>query len=155
MPLIYLGAKLIIYTLWCYVGMRLFRSPRLLSVSYVSPFDLSATDDVVSVSRGVALKQAVLFGFFRLGMGLLFGAIAIVIGSALVGAVASTFDKRLLLYVLFLMPARSVEWWVTARLIGTTSPSAPVLLWAFGGTLLSCLMDIPTSFAVTDVFGFC
>ena len=156
MPLIYLGAKLIIYSVWCYVGMRLFHSPALLSTSYLSPLDSRAIADVENASTITTAKHALFFGFLRLLMGLVGGVVTSLIGGSLVAGAGSRFDKRVLFYVLFLIPARSLEWRVTARIVGKTSPSAPVLLWVLGGVLLSCLADVPTDFAVTDIFwGFC
>jgi len=152
MFVIYLSGKLIIYSIWCYAGMRAFRSPRLLTVPYVSPL-ASIVTDTESSSLTATVRQALGLGLFRLAIGLVFGVVAILLGGFFVERAANPFDRKLLAYVLFLIPVRAVEWWITSKVIGKSSPSAPVLLWVVGGVLLSCLADVPTGFAVVDVFG--
>ena len=75
----YLAGKLIIYSIWCYVGMRLFRSPRLFAVAYVSPVNSSVTDSPEHSSVTASAKQALGLGFFRLAIGIVFGAITILV----------------------------------------------------------------------------
>ena len=154
MLLIYLVGKLLLYGTWCYVGMRLFQSPRLLAGASLSLLDANPTDHIERVSPTASAIKALGLGLFRLAIGLVFGTIAIFVAWAFM-AEGDAFDRGVLAYVCFLVPVRALEWWMTARMIGRTSASAS-FLWVFGGVVLSCLADIPTSFAVVDsLSGLC
>jgi hypothetical protein len=156
MLIVFLVGKLIIYSAWCYVGLRLFRSHRIFSAPKVSLLDASIADNAAHAAVTASTKQALGLGFFRLVIGIVFGVIAIFVGGAFIGGATNTFDSGVLVYTLFLVPVRALEWWITARIIGKTSDSARVLLWVFGGIVLSCLADIPTSFAAVSLFsGLC
>jgi hypothetical protein len=151
-----LVSKLILYSIWCYFGMRLFRSPRLLSATYLSPVNSNVSDGTEQSAATALAKQALGLGFFRLAIGLVVGALAILVAGFIMQGASDGFDRGVLVYALFLVPARALEWWITSKVIGTTSTSARVLLWVFGGVVLSCLADIPMSFAVVGSFiGFC
>ena len=94
-------------------------------------------------------------GFFRLALGFVFGAVAVLAAWTFM-ATGDDFDRGVLAYLVFLVPVRALEWWITARMIGRTSASANVPLWVLGGVVLSCMADIPTYFAVVDLFsGLC
>ena len=149
---LYLGCKLIIYSLWCYAGMRLFQSPRLLVAANGSLLNADTTHQTGHASGTAAAMQALGLGFFRLAIGMVFGVIAILAGWIFVSA-ASNYDRGVMAYVLLLIPVRALEWWITAGIIGKTSASAPGFWWVFGGVVLSCIADIPTGFAVMDSFG--
>ena len=153
---VYLGCKLIIYSLWCYFGMRLFRSPRLFAIANASLLAADITDHTERSSGTASVKQALGLGFLRLAMGFVLGAIAILAADSFMSAGTDRFDWTILVYALFLIPMRVLEWWITARIIGRTTASTQVFWWVFGGVVLSCLADIPIGFAVVDSFsGFC
>ena len=152
---LYLGCKLIVYSLWCFLGMHLFQSPRLFAVASLSLIDAGTANQTERSSGAAAATTALQLGFFRLAIGMVFGTVAIVAAWILVSA-GSAYDSGVLAYVLFLIPTRALEWWITARIIGKTSAGAHLFLWIFGGVVLSCLADIPTGFAVMDSFaGWC
>ena len=154
--LLYLAAKLIAYSAWCYLGMRLFRSPRLFHQAYTSTPNVADTNGSASPSIVASVRQALGLGFFRLVIGAVFGFVAVLIGGALFHSFADPFDEKVLTYFVFLIPVRSLEWWITSKIVGKTAPSPPVIFWVFGGVVLSCLADIPASFGVVDMFsGLC
>ena len=155
MLVIYLVGKLLIYSSWCYVGMRLFQSPRLLSVANLSLLDANPADHIERAPLSASATKSLGLGFFRLALGFVFGAVAVLAAWTFM-ATGDDFDRGVLAYLVFLVPVRALEWWITARMIGRTSASANVPLWVLGGVVLSCMADIPTYFAVVDLFsGLC
>jgi hypothetical protein len=155
MLIVILIGKLIIYSIWCYIGMRLFQSPRLLAAANVSILDADIAGHTASYSGIGSAAKALRLGFFRLALGSVFGTVAIFAAWIFLSS-GDAYDRGVLAYALFLVPVRALEWWLTAGMIGKTSASSHVLLWVFGGVVLSCLADIPINFAVVDSFsGFC
>ena len=153
---LYLVSKLILYSLWCYFGMRVFRSPRLLPIANGSLLAADITHHAGRSYGTSSARQALGLGFFRLAIGFVLGAIAILAAGVLMSAAADPFDWSILAYALFLVPVRALEWWITGRVIGRTTGWAHLFLWVFGGVVLSCLADIPITFAVVDSFsGLC
>ena len=128
-PIYYFVAKFVAYCVWCYVGVRLFRSGERL-----------------------AIPRALGYGTLRLAMGIFFGILIYFLSSALVTALAPGLPENVIAYLAVYVPVRWIEWTIMAVLIlpGPVYFSAWIAgsgrkdrLWRLGGIVISCLADIP------------
>ena len=126
---LYLVAKFLAYSAWCYLGLRWIRrdqNPLLL--------------------RGFA------FGFLRLFMGFFFGVLIFLFSSSLMSRLGSGFTQNVVTYLMIYVPVRWIEWTLMAifmfrgpstllnRGIGASLNDR---LWRAGGIAISCLADVP------------
>ena len=127
--LLYFGGKFLAYSAWCYFGLRTFRPQN---------------------SR--TLGPAIVFGAIRLSLGLFFGILIYLLGSALIASLASGLPENVIAYLAVYVPVRWIEWTIMAILIlpGPISASQWIAgtgrsdrLWRLGGIAISCLADIP------------
>jgi hypothetical protein len=128
-PLYYFVAKFVAYCVWCYVGLRLFRSGERLMI-----------------------PRAFGYGTLRLAMGLFFGILIYLLSSALITSLAPSLPGNAIAYLAVYVPVRWVEWTIMAVLIlpGSIYFSEWIVgtgrkdrLWRLGGIAISCLADIP------------
>lgn len=113
----YAGVKLLAYTFWAYLGVRLFAE---------------RTQHRISLS--------VLYGFARLLMGFLLGILIFVFALEL----NNSINNPWLTYVAIYVPARIVEWGIMFLIISRCySKPKQAVLWIIGGIAISCLADIP------------
>jgi uncharacterized BrkB/YihY/UPF0761 family membrane protein len=127
--LLYPTVKLLAYGFWCYLGLRTFRS-----------------------SMNDVYRRSLLYGFFRLFMGLFFGVAIWMISSVVLSHIGYGLPQNVLTYLLVYVPVRWIEWSIMAVLI--VPDSFPLLRWIsgtspgdrnwrLGGIVISCLADIP------------
>jgi len=127
--LLYPALKLLAYSLWCYLGLRNFRS-----------------------SMNGVYSRSLLYGFLRLLMGLFFAVVIWLISSIVLSHIGYGLPQNILTYVLVYVPVRWIEWSIMAALI--VPDSFPLLRWIsatsprdrnwrLGGIVISCLADIP------------
>jgi len=127
--LLYPAIKLLAYSFWCYLGLRIFR----LSINGV-------------------YSRSLLYGFFRLLMGLFFGVAIWMISTVVLSHIGYGLPQNILTYLLVYVPVRWIEWSIMAVLI--VPDSFPLLRWIsgtspgdrnwrLGGIVISCLADIP------------
>ena len=119
MILLYAGVKLLAYSLWCGLGLR------LAGAAPASPW------------------MAARLGGIRWLLGLGFGVALFV----LIGSINAADAARI--YFLFYTPVRAVEWGIMAILIrrqiqneSRSSATAALVLWCIGGMVLSFLTDL-------------
>jgi hypothetical protein len=119
MLFIYGLVKLVGYSVWCYLGLRLF------------------------ISSDALLKRAITLGIIRWIIGLIFGIVVFL----LVGSIPS--DEAAKIYFAIYTPLRLIEWGIMAVLImrrrnfQQAAPSlTSLLLWIAGGTLVSFVTDL-------------
>jgi low temperature requirement protein LtrA len=113
---VYALCKFAAYAAWCYVGIWWFAS-----------------------DRKPILKNALLFGFGRLILGILLGIGIFLAALSMNNATRNAFLTYLVIYV----PVRIGEWLLWYFLIRTESGRGRHLAWIVGGVLVSCLADIP------------
>ncbi len=125
----YFLVKLVAYTLWSYLGLRIFRP-----------------------QASFMIARAVGYGTLRLIMGLFFGVAIFFLASFWAHFLGTGLPQNIFTYLGAYVPVRWVEWTIMAALlspgllqqrhwfIGTGSRDG---LWRFGGILISCLADIP------------
>jgi hypothetical protein len=126
---LYLVAKFLAYSAWCYLGLRWIRrdhNPLLLT--------------------GVA------FGFLRLFMGFFFAVLIFLFSSSLMSALGSGLAQNVAAYLAIYVPVRWIEW-TLMTIFMFRSPSTLLgrgfgtslndRLWRMGGIAISCLADIP------------
>lgn len=123
--LLYLGCKFVAYCAWCGLGARLHGH------------------------RDGLVWRGLVFGTVRLGMGAVFGLIAIV---ALLNLLNVVVRNTVQLYLLVYVPVRWIEWSIMVPLLDKQGPSLRGLVvgrapasatWRLGGIAISCLADIP------------
>jgi hypothetical protein len=128
-PIYYFAAKFIAYCVWCYVGLRLFRS-----------------GDKLSIPRALG------YGTVRFAMGFLFGIAIFFIGSMVVQLPGTGLSESFVTYLAAYVPVRWIEWTIMSVLIlpGRGYLSEWIVgagrtdrLWRLGGIAISCLADIP------------
>jgi hypothetical protein len=127
--LLYFGLKFIAYALWCYFGLRRFRSE-------LRP----------------VLPRAIGYGFLRLFLGFFFGILIWLLSAALMGKLGYGLAQNILTYLLVYVPVRWVEWTIMAIIIvpgcfpfwrWTVGSNSNDRFWRLGGIAISCLVDIP------------
>jgi hypothetical protein len=112
---IYVIVKCAAYSGWCYHGLP---SPR----------------------NQASVRSAVIFGFVRLGLGILFGiSIFLVVGFLHLKPLSHSWPLYLLIYA----PVRYVEWSILAALLGYRIGNAESQRWIVGGIIVSHLADTP------------
>jgi preprotein translocase subunit Sss1 len=126
---LYLTAKFIAYSAWCYFGFRFFRTP----------------------GRDDTIKSALRLGIVRFCLGIFFGFVILMLVQLLFAGTENSFDSRALAYVLVFIPARFAEWLIMTCLIQKTEPHPSALWWILGGVFLSCLTDIPGGLRVVPL----
>jgi hypothetical protein len=128
-PLYYFVGKFVAYCVWCYVGVRLFRS-----------------GDKFVIPRSLGL------GILRLLMGVLFGFLIFLLCSGLINSFTPSISANFIAYLLIYVPVRWIEWTIMAALIlpGPVYFSEWIAtrgrkdrLWRLGGIAISCFADIP------------
>ncbi|HXT24008.1 MAG TPA: hypothetical protein VN749_04160 [Candidatus Eisenbacteria bacterium] len=124
---LYLGIKLAAYGLWCFLGLAKLRAGR----------DASA-------------GRALMLGFVRLLLGLLFGVVIWLASSVVLSRLGYGLPQNVVAYLLVYVPVRWLEWSIMAVILVPGSVSEfllgarkPDRLWRLGGILISCLADIP------------
>lgn len=111
--LIYVVVKYIVYSGWCYVGLRLM------------------TPDSTGMGRALA------FGGLRLALGIFFGFfIFFLMGSDV------TSQNILRKYIAVYGPVRIVEWLIVGYLLARRRGTASFPLWCLGGVVVSFLADL-------------
>jgi hypothetical protein len=113
----YIAVKWLVYTAWCYLGVRLFAPavPHLY-------------------------RRAALYGTLRLLMGV---GIGLFIFFAALSMNNATRNAPLT-YAAIYVPVRVLEWSLMYGIIRREkSPFLPVCSWILGGIAISCLADIP------------
>jgi hypothetical protein len=135
---LYLFPKFLIYVLWCYVGLRIFRSK--------------------SENWG---NDAFVFGFYRLLLGFGFGFLVFLAAAALESNGGNTgHSSTALEYVLVYLPIRWIEWTFMAVVILPGSNrffqwfsglNNADRLWRLGGIAISFLGDASLFFIVKHV----
>jgi len=113
---VYALGKFAAYSAWCYVG-----------ISWFAP------------DSKPRLKNALLFGFGRLMLGILLGIGIFLAALSMNNATRNSFLTYLVIYV----PVRIGEWLLWYFLIRTERGGRRALAWIAGGVLISCLADIP------------
>ncbi len=128
-PIYYFVAKFIAYCVWCYVGVRLFRSGERL-----------------------AIPRALGLGTLRLLMGVVFGYLIFLLITALFSSLTPSLPANFITYLIVYVPVRWIEWTIMAVLIlpgpvyfseWVTTTGRKDRLWRLGGIVISCFADIP------------
>lgn len=128
-PIYYFIAKFVAYCVWCYAGVRLFRSGERL-----------------------AIPRALGLGILRLLMGVFFGYLIFLLITALVTSLTPSLPANVITYLIVYVPVRWIEWTIMAVLIlpgpvyfseWFTGTGRKDRLWRLGGIVISCLADIP------------
>ena len=135
---LYLFPKFLIYVLWCYLGLRLFRAQ--------------------GENWG---NNAFLYGLYRLLLGFGFGFVVFIAAAALESnGVNSEHNSTALEYVLVYLPIRWIEWTIMAIVIIPISTglfrwlsglNKTDRLWRLGGIAISFIGDASLLFLVKHV----
>jgi hypothetical protein len=117
----YLSAKVLGYSAWIYLGLRLFRGDK----------------------NGFVIL-AILLSFARIAAGVLLGMGTLMV----VATIAAAFPQMVppevsdtVIFMLLFLPARVLLWAGGAKLL-QKKLSLPGLYWAIGGVVLSTLLDL-------------
>lgn len=113
--ILYWVAKLLAYSFWCGVGVRLFRPEW----------------NTWLIGRGLG------FGFIRFLMGLVFGFVVGLI------AISSVTDQTTALgfYFKYYVTVRIIEWGLTYLMIAGSRFDRRTIAWIVGGIIVSFLVD--------------
>jgi hypothetical protein len=128
-PVFYLIAKFVAYCVWCYAGVRLFRS-----------------------GARFAIPRALGLGTLRLLMGIVFGYLIFLLSASLISSLTPSLPVNIIAYLIVYVPVRWIEWTIMAVLIlpgpvyfseWFTTTGQKDRLWRLGGIAISCFADIP------------
>ena len=140
---LYVLLKLLAYTVWSAFGIEL-----------LCPSE-SATNAVLNapVENNLQRKwlSAIGYGFLRLVMGVFFGALIWILGSAVAQVLVAAPHHDVFTYLLVYVPVRWVEWTILAWFIARRTQRISLSFswkdisarWRLGGIAISCLADIP------------
>jgi hypothetical protein len=125
--LLYFLTKFLAYIGWMYLGLRLLRSGTKASIAH-----------------------AFFLGLLRLFLGLIFGVVIYLLGSAMLSQLGYGSAANALTYLSVYVPVRWLEWSIMAALLLSPSISQFLFgtgktdrLWRAGGIVVSCLADVP------------
>lgn len=115
--ILYIIAKFLGYSLWCFVGIKLWSSTHAKHI----------------------ILSSLKYGFLRLLLGVLFGAMIFI--------TYQTNNENLgMKYIMIYFPIRIIEWWLIYKLIIRTYPAPKkniqIWLWILGGILVSFAIDL-------------
>jgi hypothetical protein len=128
-PGLYILIKLAAYSLWCYLGLRLFR-PKQVEIVW----------------------GALTFGMVRLMLGIFFGLIIFFLAEMWSHLLGTGLPQNVLTYLGAYVPVRWIEWTIMALLLNSELRHKPGWfagietrdrLWRLGGIVISCMADIP------------
>lgn len=144
---IYIVGKLLLYSAWCHVGMRMLAPTRLSAATAGAP-----GQGVADEMAFLRLARVLGLGFFRLVLGIVV-AVVVVLVARLVFGLRGHDMQQAWAYLLVWTPLRALEWWVVSQVIGREVVSWPVAAWVAGGVLVTFLADVPGRFIVVNMLG--
>ena len=126
---IYLLVKYILYSSWCYRGVKRLRP-----------------------SQEKRVASAMMYGLTRLPFGFGFGILIYLGGSLVMGAVFDLPLSGVITYLIVYVPVRWIEWSIIGAMISSSGgfvrdlirpSSLEQLRWRAGGIVVSFIADIP------------
>jgi hypothetical protein len=123
--ILFLLAKFVAYTAWCYFGFYFFRTPGERT-----------------------LFKAIGLGFVRIGMGFIAAIIIIFLFAGIMSRSLESNYGFVVAYFGSFVIVRLAEWWLESKLYWKGEVYPNIWLWLCGGAFISCAFDIPFTFGV-------